>query len=290
MAVAVAPAHGRCGAAAQRRHRLSAAHVRMAHELGVELEGTQQDDNHRQERWKAPLPHFIEDLYARTRPFVVAGWCAFGFRHGSHPGAPSAIAASGHPNDPRRSRETRRPPAVRSPSSPSSAPTRDMPRPASRCAANRVGIGIATGGRFPLLASAGPPRSPSRHHAATRPLSHRGQSSCGSGPLRSFPDGALAVESEQVARPVPAAHVVGAELAGLWSGRVLTQRLGERDVQVVEERLPAMCSPQGGDHVPVLAGVQDASTMTWTPWSRANRTVCAISAGASPPGLSALRT
>ncbi len=74
--MAVARPTARCGAEAQRRHRLSAARVRMAHGLGVAPEGTRQDDNHRQERWKAPLPHFIEDLCARRfdrlgRPQIV---------------------------------------------------------------------------------------------------------------------------------------------------------------------------------------------------------------------------
>jgi hypothetical protein len=57
---------------ARKRHRLSHAHVQMARELGF---NPAKLDNHRQEPWKAPLPQFIEDLYAkrfgRERPEVV---------------------------------------------------------------------------------------------------------------------------------------------------------------------------------------------------------------------------
>lgn len=52
-------------AQAQRRHRLSAAQVRMARELGLNPKKLGKIDNHRQEPWKTPLPEFIEDLYAR---------------------------------------------------------------------------------------------------------------------------------------------------------------------------------------------------------------------------------
>ncbi|RLE22246.1 MAG: hypothetical protein DRJ65_14295 [Acidobacteria bacterium] len=48
---------------ARNRHRLSHAHVQMARELGLNPQKLGQKDNHRQERWKAPLPQFIEDLY-----------------------------------------------------------------------------------------------------------------------------------------------------------------------------------------------------------------------------------
>jgi hypothetical protein len=59
------PAQGQAWAEAQRRHRLSAAHVRMARELGLNPKKLGKIDNHGQEPWKAPLPQFIEDLYAR---------------------------------------------------------------------------------------------------------------------------------------------------------------------------------------------------------------------------------
>ena len=50
-------------AEAARRHRLTAAHVQMARELGMKPLKLGKLDNHRQEPWKAPLPQFIEDLY-----------------------------------------------------------------------------------------------------------------------------------------------------------------------------------------------------------------------------------
>ena len=60
---------------ARRRHHLSHAHVQMARELGMNPRRLGGLDNHRQERWKAPLPIFIEDLYlerfGRERPEVV---------------------------------------------------------------------------------------------------------------------------------------------------------------------------------------------------------------------------
>ena len=60
---------------ARRRHRLSHAHAQMAYELGMNPTKFGKIDNHRQERWKAPLPQFIESLYfkrfGKDRPDVV---------------------------------------------------------------------------------------------------------------------------------------------------------------------------------------------------------------------------
>jgi hypothetical protein len=57
---------------ARKRHRLSHGQVQMARELGLNPAKLGQLDNRRQEPWKAPLPQFIEDLYAnRGRPDVV---------------------------------------------------------------------------------------------------------------------------------------------------------------------------------------------------------------------------
>ncbi len=60
---------------ARKRHHLSHAHVQMARELGMNPRKIGKLDNHGQEPWKAPLPHFIEDLYwkrfSRERPEVV---------------------------------------------------------------------------------------------------------------------------------------------------------------------------------------------------------------------------
>lgn len=61
---------------ARRRHQLSHAHVQMARELGMNPKKLGKLDNHDQERWKAPLPRFIEQLYferfGKERPDVVA--------------------------------------------------------------------------------------------------------------------------------------------------------------------------------------------------------------------------
>lgn len=60
---------------ARKRHHLSHAHVQMARELGMNPRKLGKIDNHKQEKWKAPLPQFIEHLYekrfGRTRPAVV---------------------------------------------------------------------------------------------------------------------------------------------------------------------------------------------------------------------------
>jgi hypothetical protein len=60
---------------ARRRHRLSRAQVQMARELGLNPKKLGKIDNHGQEPWKAPLPQFIEHLYAkrfgREAPEVV---------------------------------------------------------------------------------------------------------------------------------------------------------------------------------------------------------------------------
>jgi aminoglycoside 6'-N-acetyltransferase I len=61
--------------AARARHRLSDAHVQMARELGMNPKKLGKIDNHRQERWKDPLPAFIERIYekrfGRERPDLV---------------------------------------------------------------------------------------------------------------------------------------------------------------------------------------------------------------------------
>jgi hypothetical protein len=50
---------------AAKRHRLSVEQVRMARALGLNPTKLGSLDNHRQEPWKAPLPQFIADLYAK---------------------------------------------------------------------------------------------------------------------------------------------------------------------------------------------------------------------------------
>ncbi len=60
---------------ARKRHHLSHAQVQMARELGMNPRRLGGLDNHRQERWKLPLPLFIEELYrkrlGRARPEFV---------------------------------------------------------------------------------------------------------------------------------------------------------------------------------------------------------------------------
>jgi hypothetical protein len=50
---------------ARRRHKLSHAQVQMARELGMNPRKLGKLDNHKQEPWKLPLPHYIEELYLR---------------------------------------------------------------------------------------------------------------------------------------------------------------------------------------------------------------------------------
>ena len=48
---------------AKKQFRLSDMHIQMARELGMNPKKFGSLANHKQERWKAPLPEFIEDLY-----------------------------------------------------------------------------------------------------------------------------------------------------------------------------------------------------------------------------------
>ena len=50
---------------ARKRHRLSHAHIQMARELGLNPKKLGKLANHEQEKWKAPLPLFIEQLYSK---------------------------------------------------------------------------------------------------------------------------------------------------------------------------------------------------------------------------------
>lgn len=50
---------------AKKKHRLSQKHIQMARELGMNPKAFGKFDNHKQERWKAPLPQFIENLYLK---------------------------------------------------------------------------------------------------------------------------------------------------------------------------------------------------------------------------------
>ena len=48
---------------AKKRYHLTDAQIQMARELGMNPKKFGSLANHKQERWKAPLPEFIEDLY-----------------------------------------------------------------------------------------------------------------------------------------------------------------------------------------------------------------------------------
>lgn len=50
---------------ARRKFRLSDAQVQMARELGMNPKKLGKLDNHKQERWKLPLPLFIEECYRK---------------------------------------------------------------------------------------------------------------------------------------------------------------------------------------------------------------------------------
>ena len=48
---------------ARKRSHLSNAHIQMARELGMNPKKFGKLANHKQERWKLPLPEYIEELY-----------------------------------------------------------------------------------------------------------------------------------------------------------------------------------------------------------------------------------
>jgi hypothetical protein len=48
---------------AKKKFHLSDTHIQMARELGMNPQKFGSLANHKQEKWKAPLPDFIEELY-----------------------------------------------------------------------------------------------------------------------------------------------------------------------------------------------------------------------------------
>ena len=48
---------------ARKKYRLSHAQIQMARELGINPKKLGGMANHEQEKWKLPLPHYIEHLY-----------------------------------------------------------------------------------------------------------------------------------------------------------------------------------------------------------------------------------
>ena len=48
---------------AKKKFRLSDTHIQMARELGMNPKKFGSLANHKQEKWKTPLPEFIEEMY-----------------------------------------------------------------------------------------------------------------------------------------------------------------------------------------------------------------------------------
>jgi len=60
---------------AKKKYHLSDMHIQMARELGMNPKRFGGLANHKQEKWKSPLPDFIEDLYykrfKKEKPDIV---------------------------------------------------------------------------------------------------------------------------------------------------------------------------------------------------------------------------
>ena len=60
---------------AKKKYHLSDTHIQMARELGMNPKKFGGLANHKQEKWKSPLPDFIEDLYYKrfknAKPDIV---------------------------------------------------------------------------------------------------------------------------------------------------------------------------------------------------------------------------
>jgi len=60
---------------AKKKYHLSDMHIQMARELGMNPKKFGGLANHKQEKWKSPLPDFIEDLYykrfKKEKPDIV---------------------------------------------------------------------------------------------------------------------------------------------------------------------------------------------------------------------------
>jgi hypothetical protein len=59
----------------KKKYHLSDMHIQMARELGMNPKKLGGLANHKQEKWKSPLPDFIEDLYykrfKKEKPDIV---------------------------------------------------------------------------------------------------------------------------------------------------------------------------------------------------------------------------
>ena len=60
---------------AKKKFRLSDTHIQMARELGMNPMKFGSIANHKQEKWKTPLPEFIEEIYfkrfKKDRPDII---------------------------------------------------------------------------------------------------------------------------------------------------------------------------------------------------------------------------
>ena len=60
---------------ARKKYRLSHVHIQMARELGMNPKKFGSLANHKQEKWKEPLPDFIDSLYfkrfKKDKPDVI---------------------------------------------------------------------------------------------------------------------------------------------------------------------------------------------------------------------------
>ena len=63
---------------AKKKFHLPGVHIQMAKELGMNPKKFGSPANHKQEKWKAPLPEFIEHLYfkrsKKEKPDIVRKW------------------------------------------------------------------------------------------------------------------------------------------------------------------------------------------------------------------------
>ena len=53
---------------ARKRHRLTHAQIQMARELGMKPKSLDKIDDHKQKRWKLPLPEFLEEALFEALP------------------------------------------------------------------------------------------------------------------------------------------------------------------------------------------------------------------------------
>jgi hypothetical protein len=51
---------------AKKKYHLSDTHIQMARDLGMNPKKLGGLANHKQEKWKSPLPEFIEELYHKS--------------------------------------------------------------------------------------------------------------------------------------------------------------------------------------------------------------------------------